>query len=133
MEIISWILFVLFIAGLLTIGGVLLRGYLTGEASSSLLSSGLFAPKPPQKRLDVVDQTTIDGRRRLILIRRDNVEHLIMTGGPVDVVIETSIASTGKTVRPEQLRSTTSQTAPPSKNEESRLVSNKNLDKAVGD
>ncbi len=26
-----------------------------------------------------------------MLIRRDNVEHLIMTGGPVDVVIETGI------------------------------------------
>ena len=27
-----------------------------------------------------------------MLIRRDDVEHLIMTGGPVDVVIETGIA-----------------------------------------
>jgi hypothetical protein len=27
----------------------------------------------------------------LVLVRRDNVEHLIMTGGPVDVVIETGI------------------------------------------
>ncbi len=26
-----------------------------------------------------------------MLVRRDNVEHLIMTGGPVDVVIETGI------------------------------------------
>jgi len=26
-----------------------------------------------------------------VLIRRDGVEHLIMTGGPVDVVIETGI------------------------------------------
>jgi hypothetical protein len=26
-----------------------------------------------------------------VLVRRDNVEHLIMTGGPVDVVIETGI------------------------------------------
>jgi hypothetical protein len=31
--------------------------------------------------------------RRLVLIRRDDVEHLIMTGGPVDVVIETGIAA----------------------------------------
>ena len=34
----------------------------------------------------------MDARRRLVLIRRDDVEHLIMTGGPVDVVIETGIA-----------------------------------------
>jgi flagellar protein FliO/FliZ len=39
-----------------------------------------------------VDQANVDGRRRLVLIRRDDVEHLIMTGGPVDVVIETGIS-----------------------------------------
>jgi hypothetical protein len=50
----------------------------------------LFQSKP--KRLGVMEVTSVDGRRRLVLIRRDNVEHLIMTGGPVDVVIETGIA-----------------------------------------
>lgn len=49
----------------------------------------LFQSKP--RRLGLVETTAIDGRRRLLLIRRDNVEHLIMTGGPVDVVIETGI------------------------------------------
>ena len=42
-------------------------------------------------RLAVVDHANVDGRRRLVLVRRDNIEHLIMTGGPVDVVIETGI------------------------------------------
>lgn len=51
----------------------------------------LFTPKP--RRLGVVESTSVDGRRRLILVRRDNVEHLIMTGGPVDVLIETGIAA----------------------------------------
>jgi flagellar protein FliO/FliZ len=44
-----------------------------------------------QPRLAVVDAATVDGRRRLILIRRDNVEHLLMVGGPSDVVIEPNI------------------------------------------
>jgi flagellar protein FliO/FliZ len=44
-----------------------------------------------QPRLAVIDATTVDGRRRLILIRRDNVEHLLMVGGPTDVVIEPNI------------------------------------------
>lgn len=44
-----------------------------------------------RRRLGVVEAASVDGRRRLILVRRDNVEHLIMTGGPVDVVIETGI------------------------------------------
>jgi hypothetical protein len=40
-----------------------------------------------------MEQASVDSRRKLVLIRRDDVEHLIMTGGPVDVVIETGIAS----------------------------------------
>ena len=44
-----------------------------------------------QPRLAVIDAASVDGRRRLLLIRRDNVEHLIMIGGPTDVVIEPNI------------------------------------------
>ena len=91
LEILGWLLFVIFIGGLLVVGGLLLKGYLTTGTAAGALTGGFFAPKP-EKRLDVVDQANIDGRRRLVLIRRDNIEHLIMTGGPVDVVIETGIA-----------------------------------------
>jgi flagellar protein FliO/FliZ len=44
-----------------------------------------------QPRLGVIEASTVDGRRRLVLIRRDNVEHLLMIGGPTDVVIEPNI------------------------------------------
>jgi hypothetical protein len=44
-----------------------------------------------QPRLAVIDAATVDGRRRLLLIRRDNVEHLLMIGGPTDIVIEPNI------------------------------------------
>jgi hypothetical protein len=43
-------------------------------------------------RLQVLDAAAVDARRRLVLIRRDGVEHLIMIGGPTDIVIETGIA-----------------------------------------
>lgn len=43
------------------------------------------------RRLGVVETASVDGRRKLILIRRDDVEHLIMTGGPVDMLIEAGI------------------------------------------
>jgi hypothetical protein len=89
-DILSWLFFLVFIAALLVVGGLLLRGYLTTGSPTSAITGALFGPKP-QKRLDVVDQANVDGRRRLVLIRRDDVEHLIMTGGPVDVVIETNI------------------------------------------
>jgi flagellar protein FliO/FliZ len=44
-----------------------------------------------QPRLAVVDYASVDGRRKLILVRRDNVEHLLMIGGPSDVVVEPNI------------------------------------------
>lgn len=98
METLSWLVFWVFIAGLLVVGGLLLRGYLTtgspGGALKDALGGNLFGPRPP-KRLEVVDQTNVDGRRKLLLIRRDGIEHLIMTGGPIDVVIETGIGPEG--------------------------------------
>lgn len=44
-----------------------------------------------QPRLAVLDALPLDQRRRLILVRRDNVEHLILIGGPSDVVVEPGI------------------------------------------
>ena len=42
-------------------------------------------------RLAVIDAAAVDGRRRLVLVRRDNIEHLLMIGGPTDIVVETNI------------------------------------------
>jgi flagellar biogenesis protein FliO len=47
-----------------------------------------------QPRLGLVDSTAIDQRRKLVIVRRDNVEHLLMIGGATDVVIETNIVRT---------------------------------------
>jgi outer membrane biosynthesis protein TonB len=38
-----------------------------------------------------MDATAVDSHRRLVLIRRDDVEHLILIGGPTDVVVEQGI------------------------------------------
>ena len=56
--------------------------------SGRLGSVGLRGRQP---RLAVIDYASVDGRRRLILVRRDNVEHLVMIGGPTDVVVESNI------------------------------------------
>ncbi len=46
--------------------------------------------RPP--RLGVTETFAIGPQgRRLVMVRRDNVEHLIMIGGPNDVVIETNV------------------------------------------
>ncbi len=43
------------------------------------------------RRLAVSEAALVDKRRRLVLVRCDDREHLLMIGGPVDVVIETGI------------------------------------------
>ena len=49
-----------------------------------------FQPRP-EPRLGVSEQANIDGRRKLLLVRRDDVEHLLLIGGPVDIVVEEKI------------------------------------------
>ena len=54
-------------------------------------NAGAGANRARMPRLAVIDATAVDNRRRLVLVRRDNVEHLIMIGGPTDVVVEPNI------------------------------------------
>jgi flagellar protein FliO/FliZ len=56
-----------------------------------------LAPRDPRgrgaaRRLAVVEVTTIDARRRLVLVRRDGVEHLLLLSGERDLVVEAGIA-----------------------------------------
>ena len=46
-------------------------------------------------RLGISEYYEIDKTRRLILVRRDNVEHLVLIGGGQDVVIEPGISGRG--------------------------------------
>ncbi len=86
MDILLYLLLIVALGGAGFVGYLFLRQHLNGGAGVG----SLFGAKP-ERRLDVVEQWNLDARRRLVLVRRDNVEHLIMTGGPVDVVIETGI------------------------------------------
>lgn len=45
-----------------------------------------------QRRLAVTDAAIVDNKRRLILVRRDNVEHLVLIGGKSDVLLESNIS-----------------------------------------
>jgi hypothetical protein len=85
-DILFYLFMLLMLLAAIGAGVFVLRGYMTGSSPTLML----FGPRP-EKRLAVVDQANVDGRRRLVLIRRDGVEHLIMTGGPIDMVIETGI------------------------------------------
>ncbi|MFZ1107454.1 MAG: hypothetical protein WAN43_03755 [Rhodomicrobium sp.] len=48
-----------------------------------------FAPR--SRRIAFVERAALDGGRKLMLVRRDDVEHLILVGGPIDLVVETGI------------------------------------------
>ena len=78
--------FFAFIAVLALIG---LAAWLVRRFAGNRLGSNAARGRMP--RLAVIDAAAVDGRRRLVLVRRDNVEHLLMIGGPTDIVVEPNI------------------------------------------
>lgn len=96
--------FIAFAAVLALIG---LTAWLVRRFAADRLGSGNARGRQP--RLAVIDAATVDARRRLVLIRRDNVEHLMMIGGPTDVVVEQNIVRAA----PANMREAASRNAEP--------------------
>jgi len=88
MELTDYIRFVLALVFVLALIGLLnwlVRRYGIG---------GRIAMKRGQsRRLSVVEVAPVDAKRRVVLVRRDQTEHLILLGGGTDVVIEQGIVS----------------------------------------
>lgn len=78
--------FIAFVAVLALIG---VAAWLVRRFASSRLGTHTNRGRMP--RLAVIDAAAVDGRRRLVLVRRDNIEHLLMIGGPTDIVVESNI------------------------------------------
>src|SRR5690348_10581786 len=78
--------FFAFVAVLALIG---LAAWLVRRFATNRLGANTNRGRMP--RLAVIDAAAVDGRRRLVLVRRDNVEHLLMIGGPSDIVVEPNI------------------------------------------
>jgi len=83
-----WLIMLLVLAGAAAAGYCAFRIYVVGD--ESYRPDRWFAPRPAP-RLGIAEQASIDGRRKLVLVRRDNVEHLLLIGGPVDIVVEEKI------------------------------------------
>jgi flagellar protein FliO/FliZ len=83
---VQWLLALAIVLGLVIVFGWMLRRFAGGKLRAK--GQGNRARQP---RLGVVDIYDLDRQRQLILLRRDNVEHLVMIGGPNDVVVETTI------------------------------------------
>jgi flagellar protein FliO/FliZ len=78
--------FLAFVAVLALIG---VAAWLVRRFASNRLGTNTNRGRMP--RLAVIDAAAVDGRRRLVLVRRDNIEHLLMIGGPTDIVVEANI------------------------------------------
>ena len=86
----GWLSFIVFLAAAAAAAAWGYRAYVTGDTSINFSFGNWFGPRA-EPRLGIVEQATVDSRRKLVLIRRDDVEHLIMIGGPVDMLIEPNI------------------------------------------
>ena len=101
----KYILTILLVLALVGLVAWLLRQF---SAARRALSG---SARNRQPRLALLDHINVDARRKLVLIRRDNVEHLILIGGPTDVVVEmnivraTPVAPLARTVRPDEVGS----------------------------
>lgn len=84
MDLIQYLKFVLaltFVLGLIWLCALALR-----HLSEKGLIRGTQA-----RRLKLVESLPLDTRRRLVLVRRDDKEHLIVLGPAADTVVETGI------------------------------------------
>ena len=68
---------------------IVVAAWLVRRFASNRLGANTNRGRMP--RLAVIDAAAVDGRRRLVLVRRDNIEHLLMIGGPTDIVVEPNI------------------------------------------
>lgn len=77
---------ILALAGLIVLAGLVVwLGRLTRRNRSQRIVAG--------HRLAVIDHIQIDQTRRLVLIQRDDVQHLVVLGGGSDFLVESGIAA----------------------------------------
>ncbi len=87
------------IVGFVLIFAIILGGIFVVLSIIRRFSGGTFVSngRTRQPRLSVMDAAAVDSRRKLVLIRRDDVEHLLLIGGPTDVVVEQNIVLESRT------------------------------------
>ena len=78
------VLALIFVVGLISLTGWAIKRY--GFAGARI------SPRN-RRRLSLVEALPLDNRRRLLLVRRDGVEHLLLIGGGADLIVETGIAT----------------------------------------
>lgn len=53
--------------------------------------AGATAPTPQKRRLKIIETLSLDTRRRLVIIQRDDKQHLVILGPTGETVVENDI------------------------------------------
>ncbi len=85
------------LAGVLALAIVIILIIFLVWALKILLNATERVSKSNQRRLGVSETFALDQKRQLLLVRRDNVEHLILLGGNSEIIIENNIPIERKT------------------------------------
>lgn len=80
----NFILSLVFVLGLIGLIAWAYRRFFAGAGFPARLGGGA--------RLSVIEMRALDARHKLVLIRRDDTEHLLLLGPGSDSVVETGIA-----------------------------------------
>ncbi len=86
MDYFRFFLALVFVLGLIGVLATLARRAGLGFPAAAIKPGG-------KRRLSVVEVTPVDGRRRMVLVRRDDVEHLLLISPTSETVIERGIAT----------------------------------------
>lgn len=86
----QFILALLFVLGLIGVAALLARRF--GLSPTARPAGG-------RRRLAMVECLPLDGKRRLLLVRRDDVEHLVILGPSTETVVERNIGRSSDAAR----------------------------------
>jgi flagellar protein FliO/FliZ len=59
------------------------------------VGDGARGPLARRRRLGTIESATLDARHKVVLVRRDDVEHLVLVGPNTSQVIESGIVASG--------------------------------------
>ena len=97
-----FLLALIFVIGLIGLLTLLARRF--GFGAIRLSPAFMGRGRNGKSRIAIVEATSIDARRRLVLVRRDDTEHLILIGANSEVVVERNIRPPAQTETPAPLK-----------------------------